>query len=122
MTQYSKEFEYFWRVYPSRWDRDMSRRIKRKKAPAWDKWQKLDPQTRHEILTKAKYIKDFEGSYARDAVTWLNQRGWDDMDFKPDWKPTLPEELLNVLKPVELPTVDFNDKRNRQQMELLRKN
>jgi len=118
---YSEEFEYFWRVYPSRWDRDKSNRIKRRKAPAWEKWQKLDAETRHEILTKAKYIRDFEGTYARDAVTWLNQSGWDDIEFKPDWKPTLPDELLNAFKPVEDKKINLNNERNRQ-MDLLRRN
>ena len=72
---YTKGFEVFWRYYPKRWDRNGQKLIKRKKYPAFESWQKLDADTRHEILTKVKFIKDFEGRSARDAVTWLNQRG-----------------------------------------------
>ena len=112
---YSKEFEYFWRTYPKRWDRSHSKLIKRKKFPAWQSWLQLDEETQHEILTKAKYIKDFEGSAARDAVTWLNQRGWDDITFPETWVPVLPEELTkDVLKEVDTKTVNINDERNRQ--------
>jgi hypothetical protein len=105
-----KEFEVFWKLYPKRWDRNRSRLIKRKKFPAWESWQKLDSDTQHEILTKAKYIKEFEGGSARDAVTWLNQRGWDDVDFPDSWVPRLPKELTDVC---EAPEEDHNDGRRR---------
>lgn len=111
---YSDEFEVFWKYYPKRWDRTRSKLIKRKKFPAWESWQKLDEETQHEILTKAKYIKDFEGGAARDAVTWLNQRGWDDIEFSESWKPVLPAAFTDsVFK--DLPkTVDIGIERNRQ--------
>lgn len=113
--EYSQEFEVFWKYYPKRWDRDRRKLIKRKKFPAWESWQKLDEDTQHEILTKAKYIKEFEGSSARDAVTWLNQRGWDDIEFAEKWKPVLPEELTkDVFKEAKAKVVDINDERNRQ--------
>ncbi len=112
--EYSKEFEVLWRYHPKRWDRSGSKLIKRKKFPAWESWLKLDSETQHEILTKAKYIKDFEGGAARDLVTWLNQRGWDDIEFSEKWTPVLPAELTeNVFK--DMPkTVNLNDERNRQ--------
>lgn len=112
--EYSKEFEVFWKYYPKRWDRTHSKLIKRKKFPAWESWQKLDEETQHEILTKAKYIKEFEGGSARDAVTWLNQRGWDDIEFKEGWKAVLPEELTSPVFKDAPKTVNINDERNRQ--------
>ena len=106
---YSKEFEYLWRVYPKRWDRTRTKWIKRKKYPAWEKWQLLDEETQHEILTKAQFIRDFEGSHACDLVTWLNQRGWDDIEFNKDYVPVLPEELTKDFgHPDALKTVDPN--------------
>ena len=111
---YSKEFEVFWKYYPKRWDRSRNKLIKRKKFPAWESWQKLDDETRHEILTKLKYIKDFEGSAARDAVTWLNQRGWDDIEFGEAWTPQLPKELTEGILKTSKHTVDINTERNRQ--------
>ena len=114
MSDYTKEFETFWRYYPKRWDRSRSKLIKRKKYPAWISWQKLDAATHHEILTKCKYIKDFEGSYPRDAVTWLNQRGWDDIEFKADWIPMLPKELTQDIGKIDARTIDINTERNRQ--------
>jgi hypothetical protein len=111
--EYSREFEVFWKLYPKRWDRTRSKLIKRKKFPAWQSWQKLTDEERHEILTKAKYIKEFEGGSARDAVTWLNQRGWDDIDFPDTWTPRLPDELTDVCE-APTHTVDINAERNRQ--------
>ena len=93
---YSKEFEVFWKLYPHRNGKPI------KKRPAWNMWQRLTDDEIYEICTKAKYIKQFEGGpYARDAVTWLhpeNQRGWEDITFKPDWVPVLPAELTDVCK------------------------
>lgn len=107
---YTREFEVFWRYYPDRWDRSMNKKIKRKKRPAFDKWLLLSDEIRHEILTKVKYIRQFEGAYARDAVTWLNQCGWEDIEFKPAYQPVLPPEMLDVLKPVP-DDVDSNQRR-----------
>ncbi len=117
--EYSREFEVFWKCYPKRWDRSGHKLIKRKKFPAWQSWEKLDKDIQHEILTKAKYIKDFEGGAVRDAVTWLNQRGWDDIEFLEKWVPVLPKELTeNVLKDGRTIPIDVNDERNRQRKAL----
>ncbi len=118
MMTYSREFEIFWKYYPKRWDRSRNKLIKRKKFPAWESWNKLDEDTQHEILTKAKYIKEFEGSAARDAVTWLNQRGWDDIEFNEAWTPTLPEELTEGVGKIVNKTIDINDERNKQRRAL----
>ena len=109
---YTPEFEYFWRVYPKRWDRNRSKMIKRKKFPAWESWLKLDDETHHDILTKTKYIKDFEGGAVRDAVTWLNQRGWDDITFPGSWVPVLPPELTKDVLKTDIKTLDVNERRN----------
>ena len=104
---YSKEFEYFWLVYPHRNGKPI------KKRPAWNMWLRLTDDEIYEICTKAKYIKRFEaGPYARDAVTWLhpeNQRGWEDVTKQVGykWEPCLPEELLDVLK-TDTKTIHIN--------------
>jgi hypothetical protein len=109
---YTDEFEVFWRYYPKRWDRNRQKLIKRKKFPAFESWQKLESDTHHEILTKVKFIKDFEGGSARDPVTWLNQRGWDDIEFKVGYIPVLPKELLeSALKRTVFEPVDSNQSR-----------
>ena len=38
---YTPEFEKFWQAYPKRWNRDLGCYVKRKKYPAFQKWQKL---------------------------------------------------------------------------------
>ena len=81
-SEYTPDFEMFWKLYPDRWDRDMNRRIKRKKAPAFEKWRELSNKLKAECLMIAKQIKYSEGSNARDCVTWLNQKGWEEM--RPD--------------------------------------
>ncbi len=109
MNPYSPEFEYFWGLYPHRGGKPI------KKRPAWNMWLRLTEDEIHEICTKAKYIKQFEaGPYARDAVTWLHperQRGWEDITFKKEWVPVLPEELTDILKAPAKPEVNDGDRR-----------
>jgi len=112
---YTDEFETFWKKYPKRWNRDLGMYIKRKKWPAFEKWQKLSQTIRDDCLAKARLIKATEGT-PRDCVTWLNQRGWDDIELEKP-KP-LPKELVPDMKSVESHTVNFNDARNEQHNKL----
>ena len=111
---YSKEFEYFWKMYPHRGGKPI------KKRPAWNMWLRLTEDEIYEILTKAKYIKRFEGGpYARDAVTWLHpekQRGWEDVTQQAGyrWEPVLPAELTQDALKQDVKTVDINEVRNKQ--------
>ncbi len=111
---YTEEFETFWKLYPKRWNRDMGGYVKRKKWPAFEKWQKLDQAIRNECLAKARLIKATEGT-PRDCVTWLNQRGWDDIELpdKPQHK-ALPAEIIPKLKVVESHIINVNNERNKQ--------
>ena len=111
--KYTEEFKVFWKYYPHRDGKPV------KKCPAFQMWNRLTADDHFEILTKAKYIKQFEGGpYARDAVTWLhpeNQRGWEDITFKADWVPVLPKELTkDVFKDGKAKTIDYNTERNKQ--------
>ncbi len=94
---YTPEFLEFFVKYPFRWDRQASRRIKRKKGPAFKSWQKLTPEIHAECLRKVRYIKQFEGSAIRDPVTWLNQSGWEDIDIEPKPKPALSKDKADVI-------------------------
>jgi len=95
-TQYTADFEMFWKDFPWRWDRNENQRIKRKKKPAFLAWQKLDEETRIECMAKRRLIRASEGSSVRDCVTWINQDGWEDIDLPEDkWKPGLPESMTN---------------------------
>ena len=112
-NEYTEEFLYFWKLYPARYNFNRQRYIKKKKWPAFEKWQKLSKEIHKEILCKAKLIKDYEGT-ARDAVTWLNNRGWDDIEI-PENELHLPKELTDrVGKPVESHKVNVNNEVNRQ--------
>ena len=119
MKEYTEDFEMFWSLYPSRWDRERSRHIKRKKEPAFEKWVKLSPEIRAECLMGATKITDFEGSCPRDCVTWINQRGW--MDMRPKQKRPMPQEIQEMaqglLKSVPAP-INFHNERNRQRKAL----
>lgn len=113
--EYTREFEVFWKLYPSRWSVNRHAYVKRKKYPAWLSWEKLDDDTRREILTKVKMIKSSEGNSPRDPVTWLNQRGWDDIDFEVGYVPSLPKELTDqALKDGKPHIINVNNERNRQ--------
>lgn len=94
--EYSKEFEVFWKLYPGRYNEVARRKVKRKKSDAGKVWNTLSKEIQHEILTKAKFIKDFEGKYPSDPVVWLRRDGWDDITFPDTWVPQLPEELTDV--------------------------
>lgn len=116
VSEYTPEFETFWKKYPSRWNSNLSISVKRKKYPAFESWQKLSPKIRAECLFKAKHIKKSEG-VPRDCVTWLNQRGWDDIELeKPE---PLPVNVVPIMKVV--PKGDnrsVSDKVNEQRKKL----
>ena len=78
---YTAEFERFWKAYPARWNKELGLFVKRKKHPAFEKWQKLSKEIRDECLAKVHLVKRSEGKGVRDAVTWLNQYGWDDIEL-----------------------------------------
>lgn len=108
---YTTEFETFWVKYPKRWNRDLGCFVKRKKWPAFQKWQKLSKAIRSDCLAKVHLIRRAEGT-PRDCVTWLNQRGWEDIELE---KPKLiPTKLLPKMKIVESIEVNINNERNRQ--------
>ena len=101
-TEYTDEFMAFWKKFPARWSRTFQggSYIKRKKRPAFDKWQTLSPAIRAECLYKVKYIKSSEGDSARDCVTWLNQYGWEDIEMEVP-APAISKEMADkVLKDV----------------------
>ena len=120
--RYTEEFERFWKGFPARWNKDFQGGtwIKRKKYPAFEKWQKLSDEIRDKCMRVIKQVKKAEGGAVRDAVTWLNQSGWDDID-EPDLEAqTLPQELIPHFKTVDI-RVNTNNRRNRQ-IDALRRN
>lgn len=121
MTRYTSEFEEFWLKYPTRWNRDLGISVKRKKKPAFIKWQQLSQEIRRECLRKVTRIKSAEGGSVRDCVTWLNQEGWDDIDLPSKKVETiLPKELTDkALKDVP-GLVNVNNARNRN-MDILKR-
>ena len=118
-TKYSEDFEMFWKLYPKRWDRQARFLIKRKKAPAYESWQKLSNEIKAECLMNAKKIKSFEGSSVRDCVTWLNQKGW--IEMRPEEvQPTnaqIQEMARDLLKEVPKP-INFEEEANKQTRKL----
>ena len=119
MADYTPEFELFWKKYPSRWNASVHGYVKRKKHPAFDKWQKLSPAIQAECLYKAKYIKAHEGT-PRDCVTWLNQYGWEDIELDVPESFVSKNKAAEVLHTVKFEKVNKNNERNRQTKDLLR--
>lgn len=115
---YTEEFERFWKAYPTRWNKDLSCYIKRKKRPAFEKWQKLSVAIRNECFAKVHLIKQSEGIGVRDCVTWLNQWGWEDIELPKLPVKHLPKELTGKVKTVESHIVNSGNERNRQKDKL----
>ena len=72
---YSQDFEAFWEAYPARNGQ------KTKKAKAWDAFWKITTATSispEHLTDRIKALAPQYGDFPRDAVTWLNQRGWED--------------------------------------------
>lgn len=112
---YTEDFQVFWAKYPKRWNRELGCSVKRKKWPAFQKWQKLPKAIKSKCLSRVHLIKQFEGT-PRDCVTWLNQRGWDDMECEELKKMPIgfPKEMIeNLLKEVPEITVNVSNERNR---------
>lgn len=117
--KYTEEFERFWKAYPKRWNRELGIWVKRKKRPAFQKWQLLSQEIRDECFAKVKLIKASEGGSVRDAVTWLNQDGWDDIELPKKYKPILPKQITgNVLKIVTEDNRSTSDKVNAERKKL----
>jgi len=119
---YTHDFEEFWKRFPKRWQKDLGVYVKRKKAPAFLKWQKLPKDIRAKCLARVHLIAKMEGSAVRDCVTWLNQEGWDDFDREELKKMPmgLPKIAIeNLLKTVPDVKINVNNERNRQ-MRLLK--
>jgi len=110
---YSKDFETFWQKYPRRWNSNLGIYVKRKKFPAWEKWKKLSVEIRRECLSKVHLIKQTEGGAIRDAVTWLNQHGWSDIETVPQGT-GLPKEMIENLFKIDYQEDSVNKKVNRQ--------
>lgn len=71
-----ERFEEFWKAWPAR------NGFKKKKAPALLKWGKMKiDQDLFEIImgsVEAHHeTEEWQRGYPPDAVTWLNQRGWE---------------------------------------------
>jgi len=116
--EYTKDFEKFWKLYPKRWNRDLGIWVKRKKWPAFEKWQKLPKKIKQRCLEIVHLIKDAEGT-PRDCVTWLNQRGWEDIETTSKTKIGLPREMIEgLLKDVPDVKIDVSNERNRQMRKL----
>ena len=115
MIDYTPEFEHFWENFPSRWNKDFQHGswVKRKKLPAFQAWQKLPEAIRAKCLRVVKQIKKSEGGSVRDAVTWINQYGWDDIKENEGPSQSLPATMTNVVESVP-GGINFNDERNRQ--------
>ena len=116
MADYTSDFETFWKAYPRRWNKDLGCSVKRKKYPAFLKWQKLSKAIKAKCLSRVHLIKQFEGT-PRDCVTWINQRGWDDMEWEEIKKMPIgfPKEMIeNLLKKVPDIDVNVSNERNRQ--------
>lgn len=71
----SSEFEEFWNAYPARNGQKV------KKAKAWEAFWRITTTTdiTPEFLTdRIRALAPTYGDFPRDAVTWLNQKGWQD--------------------------------------------
>ena len=80
----------------------------------------MPDEVRAKCLRVVKQIKKAEGEAVRDCITWLNQKGWGDIE-EPDLEAkTLPPELIPHFKRVDI-RVNTNNRRNRL-MDGLRRN
>lgn len=110
----------FWSLYPDRWDREGRNRIKRKKAPAFEKWAKLSNEIKAECLTIATKIRASEGSSVRDCVTWINQKAWEEM--RPKKKRATNEQIQEMARGLlEVPPVKKPEPVYKQRKRLLTK-
>ena len=116
--EYSEEFETFWKKYPSRWNTEIGGYVKRKKWPAFEKWQKLSQAIRNDCLAKSRLIR-LTGGTPRDCVTWLNQRGWDDIELPTPKRKVIDSKLVPTLKTVPIGDIrSTSDKVNVQRGKL----
>ena len=97
-TEYTEEFETFWKAYPKRWNRMSGQYYKVGKWEAFQVWKRLSNKDKADILLKVKYMRD--GEFVLDAHRWLKKRRFDDIEI-PKTKPKLVPVPAKVLTPEE---------------------
>ena len=78
-TNYTADFELFWKNWPGRW-RDGNSPKKVGKAEAFEIWKTMDTEDCRDALlavTSGK-VKQSGTQYLPDAVRWLKRRLWED--------------------------------------------
>ena len=74
MSDYTENFERFWKVYPARNGR------KNGKKPAFGQWKKLTADQKRAAYADVEKRNRQQGwgKYIRDALRYLRDHGWDD--------------------------------------------
>ena len=80
MTNYTEDYERFWKGWPGRWKPETHRPTKVGKYEAWLEWKRLSVQDKAVAIkvVESGRVKDAGTQYLPDASRWLHRRRWED--------------------------------------------
>lgn len=82
--EYSQEFLLFWKEYPIRWVKTSDTKVKVGKHLAWEQWQKIDIETRKQILKIVPvFAAKIDSPSVPDAWRWLRDKKYLDYAAEP---------------------------------------
>jgi len=96
---WEKQFNAFWEIYP--------KKIKKSMAKSWFEKNKPDEKVYQQILEKLKLFcktktwKKENGQFIPHAITWLNQKRWEDEIDDSEIEKTKQEENEQILAEIE---------------------
>lgn len=82
--EYTEEFLDFWNKYPYRWIKESGKKVKVGKQLAWERWQKIDTETRKQILEIVLvFARQIDSQSVPDAWRWLRDKKYLDYITEP---------------------------------------
>ena len=78
MTEYTADFEMFWKGWPGRWRPEQDKVIKVGKYDTSLVWKKLSEQEKAAIMSILPKVKRAGTQYLPDAERWLKHKRWHD--------------------------------------------
>ena len=79
-ANFTKEFEQFWALYPTRYNKETGIKTKPNKAIAYQYWKQMYKDDKQLAIEAVKHYKT---PFVKDCFRWLRDKNWLDYSPKP---------------------------------------
>lgn len=93
------QFNNFWKIYPKKLKKDAAREWFKKRTLSNDEYTTIISKLK--LFVKTKQWKKNDGEFIPHAITWLNQKRWEDEIPKDEIEETKEEENARILAEIE---------------------